>query len=79
MKQTKIHIDLLTILTLTYSNARSTVFVVLLPFSCFLYYVIAIMLVVKLFTHFFSLLNRKFNEDSKNALKTVIFLLQIVL
>jgi len=37
------------------------------------------MLVVKLFIYIFNLLNRKFKEDSKNALKTVIFLLQIIL
>jgi len=36
------------------------------------------MLVVKLFIYFFSLLNRKLNKDSENALKTVIFLLQII-
>jgi len=36
------------------------------------------MLVVKLFIYFFSLLNRKFNKDSKNALKRAIFLLQII-
>jgi len=42
-------------------------------------HVIAIMLVVKLFIYFFSLLNRKLNKDSKNALKTVIFLLQVIL
>jgi len=37
------------------------------------------MLVVKLFIYFFSFLKRKFNKDSKNALKTAIFLLQIIL
>jgi len=58
-----------------------------LPFLCFFYrflyiiyrFYIVIMLFVKLFIYFFSLLNRKFNEDSKSALKTVIFLLQIIL
>jgi len=34
-------------------------------------------LTVPNFVVFFSLLNRKFNEDSKNVLKTVIFLLQV--
>jgi len=36
------------------------------------------MLFVKLFIYFFNLVNKKFNEDSKNALKTVIFLLPII-
>jgi len=34
-------------------------------------------LTVPKFVVFFRLLNRKFNEDSKNVLKTVIFLLQV--
>jgi len=40
-----------------------------LPFSCFLY----------LFLKLFSLLKSKFNKDSKNVFKAVIFLLQIIL
>jgi len=41
-------------------------------FSTIFNYAVAIMFVEQLFIYFFSLLNRKFNKDSKNALKTVI-------
>jgi len=72
---------------LIYNVARSIVFVVFLAFSCF-YFVIqstvfssnfdtAFLPDCTKFRSFFMLLNRKFNKNSENVLKTVIFSLQV--